>query len=165
MTPLTEYTHSCVCCVGNILVRILLTALEKALLLPRWQRMDYQTSFSMLYSIIPDWMLNQYGKHPATVSPTAAFVMLDVGPSLSIAWYLAWSCEQLQPTAETHVCMTWHAIQVRSILDPADYFLCFETVHLLALQTNCCYTSKKGFYDMGHICFDPWPLPITVTTK
>ncbi|KAA6422721.1 MAG: hypothetical protein FRX49_07256 [Trebouxia sp. A1-2] len=62
---------------GNILVRILFTALEKALLLPRWQRMDYQSSLSSLYGIIPDWMLNQYGKHPANVSPTAAFVMLD----------------------------------------------------------------------------------------
>ncbi len=70
-------------CVGNMLLRILFTALEKALLLPRWQRMDYQSTLSMHYSIIPDWMLNQYGTHPATVSPTAAFVMLDVGPSIS----------------------------------------------------------------------------------
>ena len=90
--PLTEYTHDCVCCVGNILVCVLLTALEKALLLPRWQRMDYQTSFSSLYSIIPDWMLNQYGKHPATVSPTAAFVMLDVGSFISLCFV---SCTEL----------------------------------------------------------------------
>jgi len=83
LIKLTEHTHHCLPCAGNILVRILLTVLEKALLLPRWQRMDYQTSFSTLYSIIPNWMVNQYGKHPATVSPTAAFVMLDVGPSIS----------------------------------------------------------------------------------
>ena len=111
----------------------MLVALEKALLLPRWQRMDYQFSLSMQYSIIPDWMLDQYGKHPATVSPTAAFVMLDVGPPISHCFV---SCMELWAVAthSRYTClhdMTWYTCHVNVWLLPTAVFALKLCVYLL----------------------------------
>ncbi len=75
------------------------------------------------------------------VSPTAAFVMLDVGPPTSHCFV---SCMELWAVAthSRYTClhdMTWYTGQVKCLAS-ADCFLCFETVCLLALEANGCYT-------------------------
>lgn len=128
-------------CVGNILLRILFTALEKALLLPRWQRMDHQSSLSMHYCVIPDWMLTQYGRYPATVSPSAAFVILDVGPSIAHGFA---SCmkDVSSCNLQQQEMVAWYGMVSGSgqCLPSTDCFVCFDTACLLALKANGCYS-------------------------